>query len=96
MILQEVLKVANTQTGRRFTEAVVAVPSHWDYGQRDAIQLAGHLARLQIIFLNIPVAAYLSFTRNNLYIYYSSNVLTYSFGRSGFKVSVIHLYAQAI
>lgn len=89
MVLGKLKNLAETQTGQPFPKAVVTVPAYFNDAQRQATQLAGKLANLEIVrILNEPTAACLAYglEKKNL-----GTVAVYDLGGGTFDISILRV-----
>ncbi|CAF1456746.1 unnamed protein product [Rotaria sp. Silwood1] len=89
MIITKMKEIAETYLGEKVTEAVITVPSHFNYFQRLAIEDAGVLAGLNVLrIVNAPSATAIAYAFDKK-VLASRNVLIFDLGGSTCDVSVL-------
>jgi len=86
-ILRKLAKDAESETGRKFKNAVISVPANYSDGQRQAIKDASEIAGLKVLrMINEPTAAALAYGYKEDE---DRKILIYDFGGGTFDVSIL-------
>jgi molecular chaperone DnaK len=93
LILRELVRSAEEQVGRKFTDAVITVPAYFGIGEREATRRAGQLAGLKVLdVLAEPVAAAMHYTSlADTTTSGTRHILVYDLGGGTFDTTVIRL-----
>lgn len=95
LVLQSLIRDAETYLKTKITEAVITVPAYFNDTQRKATRLAGQLAGLKVErLLNEPTAAALAYGLHNRDG--ESKFLIFDLGGGTFDVSIVELFSGVI
>ena len=89
MVLRKLKDDAETGLGDRVTQAVITVPAYFNDAQREATQVAGKIAGLEVLrIVNEPTAAALAYGMEKSG---SRTIAIYDLGGGTFDITVLHL-----
>jgi len=95
LVLQSLIRDAETYLKSKVTEAVITVPAYFNDTQRKATRMAGQLAGLKVErLLNEPTAAALAYGLHNRDG--ESKFLIFDLGGGTFDVSIVELFSGVI
>jgi molecular chaperone HscC len=95
LVLQSLIRDAETYLKTKITEAVITVPAYFNDTQRKATRMAGQLAGLKVErLLNEPTAAALAYGLHNRDG--ESKFLIFDLGGGTFDVSIVELFSGVI
>ena len=98
LILRELVRAAEEQTGREFREVVITVPAYFGIAEREATKRAGEIAGLTVLdVLDEPVAAAMHYTSlTGPSEAGPRHILVYDLGGGTFDTTVIKLEGAEI
>ncbi|GLV41325.1 Heat shock protein 70 cognate 2 [Carabus blaptoides fortunei] len=97
MVLEKMRNLAEVKYEKPISKAVISVPNHFNYRQRQATIEAANLAGLEVLqILNDTSATAIAYREQNCKDTSPKNILVYDFGGGSFDVSILHLKHNVI
>lgn len=91
MILQKLKEMAEARLNKEIKKAVITVPAYFNNAQREATQLAGEIAGLEVLrIINEPTAAAVAYGFNKN-VTVEKTVLIFDLGGGTFDVSILNI-----